>query len=106
MDRLLGIRAGGRLAALLCLGDRTPHGPTVMSIDFLEGDADAMAELVRHALTLVRAEKYLEAMVPCEDGQALPSLAALRGAGFEVWNAGEADVFVYERQRTLDEHAG
>jgi predicted N-acetyltransferase YhbS len=97
MARLLGIRAGGRLAALLCLGDPTPHGPTVMSLDFLEGDAAAMAELVRHALTLVRDEKYLEAMVPREAGRCLPSLAALTGAGFVVWNEGEADVFVYER---------
>lgn len=98
MAHLLGIREGDRLAALLCLGDRTPHGPTVMSLDFLEGEPDAMAELVRHALTLIRDEKYLEAMVPCEEGGALPSLAALTGVGFEVWNGGEADVFVFERR--------
>jgi hypothetical protein len=68
-----------------------------MSIDFLEGEGDALAELVRHALTLATGENYLEAMVPCEDGTALPALAALTGAGFQVWNAGQADVFVYER---------
>jgi GNAT superfamily N-acetyltransferase len=100
MERLLGIRdAAGGLAALLCLGDRSPHGATVLSIDFLEGEQEAMAELVRHALTLARGEKYLEAMVPCEDEVALPSLLALTGVGFEVWNEGKADVLVYERRR-------
>ncbi len=99
MDHLLGIRAAsGQLAALLCLGDRTPHGPTVMSIDFLEGALDAMVELVRHALTFARNEQYLEAMIPCEDGVALPSLAALTGLGFQVWNEGQADVLVFERR--------
>jgi GNAT superfamily N-acetyltransferase len=100
MERLLGIRAAsGQLAALLCLGDRTPHGPTVMSLDFLEGAPDAMAELVRHALSLARHEKYLEAMIPCDGDAALPSLAALTGTGFQLWNEGQADVLVFERRR-------
>lgn len=35
MERLLGIRAGGRLAALLCVGDRSVHGEASFSFDFL-----------------------------------------------------------------------
>lgn len=100
MERVLGIRDGNRLAALLCLGDHSVHGAASFSIDFLEGDDDAMAELVRHALTFARDETYLEAMVPCEDGRALPSLAALMSVGFQMWGEGQADVLVFERRRS------
>ncbi len=99
MERVLGIREGGRLAALLCLGDQTPHGAASRSIDFLEGEPEAVEELARHALTYAREEKYFEAMIPCEEGGAPPSLPALLKVGFEVWNEGKADVIVFERRR-------
>lgn len=100
MERILGIRdAQGELAALLCCGDHSVHGAASFSIDFLEGEPDAMAELLRHALTFVGEERYLEAMISCEDGVALPSLTVLRDAGFGVWNDGKADVLVFERRR-------
>ena len=99
MERIVGIRHGAALAGLLCCGDHTPHGAASFSIDFLEGEPAAMAELVRHALTFVAGEKYLDAMVPCRADVALPSLAALTGAGFQVWNEGKPDVLVFERRR-------
>lgn len=97
MAHRLGIRDGRRLAALLCIGDHTPHGPSSFSLDFLEGEPQALAELVRHALSLVRGEKYIEAMVPCQDGVALPTMAVLEAVGFEAWNGGREDVLVFER---------
>jgi GNAT superfamily N-acetyltransferase len=99
MERVVGIREAGRLAALLCCGDHTPHGAASFSIDFLEGEPGAMRELARHALTFVRDEKYLDAMVPCRDGKALPSLDALLSVGFQTWYEGKPDVIVFERKR-------
>jgi GNAT superfamily N-acetyltransferase len=98
MAHRLGIRDGGRLAALLCIGDHTPHGPSSFSLDFLEGEPEALAELVGHALSLITTESYVEAMVPCRDGVALPTMALLQTLGFEAWNGGNSDVLVLERE--------
>lgn len=98
MAHRLGIRDGNRLAALLCIGDHTPHGPSSFSLDFLDGEPAAMPELVRHALSLISREKYIEAMVPCREGVALPTLEVLKAVGFEPWNDGREDVFVFERE--------
>ncbi len=97
MAHRLGLRDGGRLAGLLCIGDHTPHGPSSFSMDFLEGRPDALPELIRHGLSLISTERYVEAMVPCRDGVALPGLAALEAAGFEAWNGGKEDVLIFER---------
>jgi GNAT superfamily N-acetyltransferase len=97
MEHLLGVRKGGILTALLCIGDQTPHGSESFSIDFLAGAQEAAAVLVRHALSVARAGKYVEAMAPCEEGRSSVALPVLRDLGFEVWNDGAADVFVYEK---------
>jgi hypothetical protein len=98
MTHRLGIRQGKRLAALLCIGDHTPHGPSSFSLDFLEGEPAALAVLVRHALTtLSTTENYVEAMVPCRDGVAVKTMSLLRDLGFEPWNGGKEDVLVFER---------
>ena len=97
MAHRLGIRESGRLVALLCMGDHTPHGPASFSLDFLEGEPEALAELVRHGLNFITGEKYVEAMAPCRDGVALPTLEVLKAAGFEPWNGGREDVLVFER---------
>ncbi len=99
MAHLLGIRRGGQLAALLCLG-KPVHGPQVVSIGFLEGEPDDMIELARHALHLAAAARCVEAMAPRQGEAAAPALAVLQHLGFTVWNDGAADVFVYERQLT------
>jgi L-amino acid N-acyltransferase YncA len=98
MAHVLGIREDGKLVALVCVGDHSPHGPSSFSVDFLEGDPAALRELVRHALTLITAERYLEAMIPCRDGTALHTLGILNEAGFEPWNNGREDVLVFERE--------
>ena len=103
MAHRIGIREGGRLAALLCIGDHTPHGPSSFSLDFLEGKPELLDELVRHALTLISGERYIEAMVPCRDGVALPTMAVLQAAGFEPWNGGREDVLVFERGELVQE---
>jgi GNAT superfamily N-acetyltransferase len=97
MTHRLGIREDGRLAALLCIGDHTPHGPASFSLDFLEGEPEALTEVVRHGLSLITGEKYVEAMIPCRDGVALPTLDVLKAVGFEPWNGGREDVLVFER---------
>jgi GNAT superfamily N-acetyltransferase len=97
----LGIRHDGKLRAMLCIGDHTPHGPTSFSLDFLEGEPEALVELVRHGLCLITQESYIEAMVPCRDGVALPTLQVLREIGFEPWNGGREDVLVFERAGSL-----
>ncbi len=101
MAHRLGIRQRDQLVALICIGDHAPHGPASCSIDFLEGPDELCAELVRHALTLLTTEHYLEAMVPCREGQALSTLAVLRGQGLEPWNGGREDVLVFERDGSL-----
>lgn len=97
MHHRLGVRQGERLAALLLIGDHTPHGPASFSLDFLEGEPAALDELVRHALTLITAEKYVEAMIPCRGERGLPTLGLLQQVGFEAWNGGAEDVLVFER---------
>lgn len=101
MEHRLGIRKGRRLIALLLAGDHTPHGPSSFSLDFLEGEQAALAELVQHALSLMTDEKYVEAMIPCRDGAALPTLKTLQEAGFEPWNDGREDVLVFERDAAI-----
>lgn len=97
MQHVLGIRAGGALVALLCIGDHTPHGPGVFSIDFLDGERDAVESLAHHALYLARGATYVEAMLPWAAAETPPAFPALRAAGLKLWNDGQGDVFVYER---------
>ncbi len=96
MKHLLGLRRHGGLAALLCMGVSL-HGPDVASVDFLEGEPEAMFELARHALYLAGAARYVGAMVPCQGETVAPALSVLREVGFAAWNEWQADVFVYER---------
>ena len=80
MERLYGIRDGGGLAALLCCGDRTPHGDASFSIDFLEGAPEAMAELVKHTLaqSARREVPRGDGPVPGRAGAAVAERAARR----------------------------
>ncbi len=96
MRHLLGVHRAGQLAALLCIG-RPTHGPDTFSIDFLDGEPDAMVELARHAFHLAGSASHIEAMVPGDAESVAPALAVLRDLGLSVWNDGQADVFVYER---------
>ena len=96
MRHVLGIRRDGRLAAPLCMGKET-HGPHAASIDFLEGEPDAMAELARHALHLAAAAHYIEALTPRQGETPGPALAVLQDLGFVAWRDYREDVCVYER---------
>lgn len=96
MAHILAIRDGNGLAALLCVGDATPHGASAFSIDFLEGDPDALLVLVRHALTFARGARYIEAMAPSWEGTAGVGLEVLQALGIKPWYDGKEDVFVYE----------
>jgi GNAT superfamily N-acetyltransferase len=100
MERLLGLRRGGSLVALLCIGDSAPHGPAGVSLDFLEGDASDLDTLVRHALYVVNRGKYWEAMVPCLEERATAAMPVLKEMGFEFWNNGREDVIVFEKDLT------
>ncbi len=95
MAHLLGIRRGDHLVALLCAG-RPLHGPGQFTMDFLEGETEAMATLVGHALHLAGQHTYIEAMAPSWGGAEAPALAVLRQFGLKSWSDYQPDVFVYE----------
>lgn len=96
MRHLRGVRRAGELVALLCTGGLA-HGPGASSIDFLDGEVEAMRVLARHALGPDGGAGPAEAMVPAAGDQAAPALDVLRDLGFNAWNDYREDVFVYER---------
>ncbi len=97
MQYRFGLRdAQGRLTALLCMGDPNREA-NEQSINFLEGDAEGMAELLRHALHLARDNRWLGMMLPNSEGQIPPVLNVAQQLGFSSWNDYQADVYVYEQ---------
>jgi GNAT superfamily N-acetyltransferase len=100
MRQLAGIRRNGSLAALMAIGEPI-HGPTEACIDFLDGDAEDIALLVRHARHLCRDLSLLECMLPGDSESASAALEALLASGFETWNQGRPDVLVLERDLPL-----
>ena len=95
MRHLLGIRRGGRLAALACVGTGEAS-PAALALNFLDGSPEDLTALARHVLDLAGGAT-VEAMAPAGDSRGNPPLEALANLGFSAWNAFAPDVFVYER---------
>ncbi|MCU0500610.1 MAG: GNAT family N-acetyltransferase [Anaerolineae bacterium] len=95
MTHLLGLRRGGRLAALACIG-AGEAAPTALALNFLDGSPDDMAILARHVLSLAGGAP-VEAMAPAAGSNSNALLEVLSGLGFAPWNDFATDVFVYER---------
>lgn len=98
----LATRRGGRLGALLLAG----RGHEGTSINFMEGEPEAMRQLLGTFLSM-RPEGDLTApgkitapgrafcvMIPA-GGDPSQALSLLADAGFETWNGGKPDVFLY-----------
>jgi RimJ/RimL family protein N-acetyltransferase len=96
MRHSFGIRESGRLLGLLCVGRSLRHEGEY-TIDFIDGEPEAIEELLVHALHLARDYRVVELMAPKSEGKESPALPILHKLGFESWNDFQADVFVYER---------
>lgn len=86
----LATRRGGRLGALLLAG----KGHEGTSIDFLEGEPEAMRRLLATFLSILPESEEVGAMIPA-GGDPSQALSLLADAGFETWNGGKPDVFLY-----------
>ncbi|MBE3087580.1 MAG: hypothetical protein IMZ71_00405, partial [Chloroflexi bacterium] len=86
----LATRRGGRLGALLLAG----KGHEGTSIDFLEGEPEAMRRLLATFLSILAESEEVGAMIPA-GGDPSQALSLLADAGFETWNGGKPDVFLY-----------
>lgn len=90
----LGFQQGNELSAVLCIRQSSDHDGGI-TINFLDGEPDAMHALLNHALRLYSG-KTLETMVPIHLGKHAALLSVLRQAEFASWSQFRADVFVYE----------
>lgn len=96
MRWILGIRRGSQVIAMLCSGHPRRHQQEC-TIDFVDGEPEAVEILLRHALALARRSRTVEVMMPYTAPQPLAALSILTRFGFELEHRGEADVFVYEK---------
>ncbi len=97
MERLLGIEEAGQLIGLLCIG-RSRDPANGFFIDFADGRADALEDLLRHSLYLGRRGGAIEIMMPKDGAMEAPALDILRRIGFQADHGFDPDVFVYERK--------
>jgi GNAT superfamily N-acetyltransferase len=95
MQRILGLRDGGRVEALLC--SARPRASGEFSVDFLDGDPLGCEVLLRHALNLASDRRSMWAMVPKWGAEAAPALDVFRKLDFHAWYNGDEDVLLYER---------
>jgi ribosomal protein S18 acetylase RimI-like enzyme len=93
MSVRLGWRSGDRIEALLC--SRWPPGAPKTVVNFLDGEPEAMRELLRHALALYPAAE-IAFMVPAAEGRVAAVDPLLDEHGFALWADGDPDVFLYE----------
>ncbi len=97
MDHLLGIEEAGRLIGLLCVGESLRQEQD-FTVDFIDGRADAVEELIRHALHLALGNRSVEMMIPKDKAGQAPAIPILEYLGFKVYNGFTPDVFLYERK--------
>lgn len=95
MQWILGLRRGGGIIALLCSGCAMRHQQE-FTVDFLDGEPEAVGILLRHALALARDARTIEMMLPYAATEPLPALPLATHLGFELWYAGAPDAFVYQ----------
>ncbi|MCX5970344.1 MAG: GNAT family N-acetyltransferase [Coprothermobacterota bacterium] len=86
----LATRQDERLSALLLAG----RGHDGISIDFLEGGSEAMRQLLGTFLSMLPEGGEVGAMISA-GGDPSQVLGFLAEAGFETWNGGKPDVFLY-----------
>lgn len=96
MRWVLGLRRGPILTAVLCAGHSLRHQQE-FTIDFVDGEPEAVETLVRHALALAHAARSVEAMLPRNETQSVAALRVMEQLGFASWNGYAPDVFVYEK---------
>jgi len=72
------------LKAALCIRHRPDHEGWI-TINFLDGEPDAMCALLDHAVSLY-AGTTMEIMVPIRSGRHAAALKLLRRAGFKSWS--------------------
>jgi len=94
VPQLLGVRDRGRLIGFLA-GGYARQG-SLYPIHFLEGSENAAEELVRHALSLAEACRYVDLMGPGPLENGLGLLPVLTQLGFKPWAKTSPDVFVFE----------
>ncbi|MCD6135398.1 GNAT family N-acetyltransferase [Candidatus Bipolaricaulota bacterium] len=97
MEHVLGIKEEGKLTGLLCLaGSLRRDGEC--TIAFIDGQSDAVEDLLRHTLHLASAAHHVAIMVPRSNEATPEALPILQQIGFTAWNEFDPDVFVYERE--------
>jgi len=97
MEHVLGIKEEGKLTGLLCLaGSLRRDGEC--TIAFIDGQSDAVEDLLRHTLHLASAAHHVAIMVPRNNEATPEALPILQQIGFTAWNEFHPDVFVYERE--------
>ena len=97
MEHMLGIKEEGELTGLLCLAGSL-HRDGECTIAFIDGQPDAVEELLRHGIHLAAEHRAIEMMIPKDKAAQAPVLPILKHMGFEAWNDFAPDVFVYERK--------
>jgi len=95
MRHILGVRRGSQVVALLCAGHPLRRQQE-FTIDFVDGEPEAVETLVCHAIALARGARTVEVMLPYAAAQPVAGLPIITRLGFERWTQGEPDVFVYE----------
>ncbi|MBU0490570.1 MAG: GNAT family N-acetyltransferase [Chloroflexi bacterium] len=96
-QHLVGIREGDRLVALLCARDQD-RAPGDLTINYVDGPAQHVETLIRHALYLALDRRVVDTMVPRWGDETGPALAVFQRLGFTAWYEFQADVFVYEQE--------
>ncbi|MEA3239818.1 MAG: GNAT family N-acetyltransferase, partial [Candidatus Bipolaricaulota bacterium] len=97
MQSILGMREEGRLVGLLCVGECLRH-TRKFTIDYIDGQPDAVEELLRHGIHLAAEHRAVEMMIPKDEAAEAPVLPILKYMRFKAWNDFSPDVFVYEHK--------
>jgi len=96
MRWILGVLRGSQVIGVLCAGHLLRHRQE-FTIDFVDGEPEAVEVLLRHALALAQSARSVEMMLPYAGTQPVVALPLITQLGFEMWQSGEPDVFVYEK---------
>lgn len=96
MRWILGLWRGSQVIAMLCSGHPRRHQHE-FTIDFVDGEPEAVEILLHHALALACKSRTVEIMLPYAAPQPSVALPILTRFGFELEHGGEADAFVYEK---------
>jgi len=90
----IGIRRNGHLAGVLVGGPS--QGGEVYSVDFADGDQEAVEILLRHVRFFLRMSRTVELMCPCTSPGDLPLMEALVSLGIGPRHGCESSVVLLE----------